>query len=143
MLERLLDSLRKMRKRGIFLTALGGVLAVISYTSRGLEPKEFPMELFGIIGATFFIYGLIVAVHNNNSLAPAIFSFRYTGNLLFSKKHLEEEDETVPRGGKFHYKQYSDYLADRRKWSGMAGSFLLAALYLLLSLASFPLMLLF
>lgn len=141
MLEKLLASLRTMRRRGIILTILGAVLAAVSYCSRGLEPIEFPMELFSLIGVTFFLYGLIVAVHNTNSLAPMFFSFRYTKNLLFSKKDLDEEDETVPRGNKFRYKYYSDYLADRKKWSGMSASFFLAAVYILLSMAMLPLIL--
>lgn len=139
MLEKLLDSLRAMRKRGIFLTILGAALAVVSYHTRGMELNELPMELFSMIAFVFFLYALVIAVHNNNSLAPMIFSFRYTKNALFSKKQLEEEDETLPRGSKFRYKYYSDYLADRRKWSGMAGSFILAAVYLLLAVATLPL----
>lgn len=139
MLEKLLDSLRVMRKRGVFLTIVGVVLAVVSYRSRGLEPIELPTELCSMIAATFFLYGLIIAVHNTNSLAPMVFSFRYTKNLLFPHKVLEEEDETLPRGSKFRYQYYSDYLADRRKWSGMAGSFCLAAVYFLLALATMPL----
>lgn len=139
MLEKLLNSLRSMRKRGIFLTILGAVLAVVSYRSRGLEPVEFPMELFSLIGVTFFLYALVIAVHNTNSLGPMFFSFRYTKNLLFPRKDLDEEDETLPRGSKFHYERYSDYLADRRKWSGMSASFVLAAVYFLLSLVMLPL----
>lgn len=141
MLEKLLESLRSMRKRGIILTVLGVILALISYRSRGLEPIELPMELFTLIGVTFFLYGLIIAVHNTNALGPMFFSFRYTKNLLFPRKELDEEDETLPRGSKFRYKYYSDYLADRRKWSGMGASFVLAAVYFLLSLATLPLIL--
>lgn len=141
MFEKLLDSLRTMRKRGVILTLLGVVLTAVSSFGRDLDVKELPMELFFVIGFVFLLYGLIVAVHNTNSLAPMFFSFRYTKNLLFPQKELEEEDETLPRGSKFRYKYYSDYLADRRKWSGMGASFLLAAVYFLLSLATLPLVL--
>ncbi len=147
MLEKVLNSLRTMRKRGIFLTALGAALAVLSYRNRGMDPAEFPIELFSMIAAVFFLYGLILCVHNTNSLAPMFFSFRYTKAKLFSRKKLnmgtmvdpDDEDHVSVDDGGFHYELYSDYLKDRRKWSGMAGSFFLAAVYLLLAVAMMPL----
>ncbi len=149
MLEKLLDSLRAMRKRGIFLTIFGAALAVVSYRARGLEPVEFPMELFSMVAATFFLYGLIVAVHNTNSLAPMFFSFRYTKAKLFGRTKMKPETLMDPNAddyvsvddGGFHYELYSDYLRDRRKWSGMAGSFFLALIYALLATATVPLIL--
>ena len=136
MLENLFNSLRTMRKRGVILTVVGAALSVVSYYSRGLELIEFPMELFSMIAIVFFIYGLFIAVHNTNAIAPAIFSFRYTKNKLFPKKDREDE-YGAPMG--FHYELYSDYLADRRKWKGMGAAFFLAAVYFLLSIAMFPL----
>ena len=143
MFEKLIDSLRTMRKRGIFLTALGAALAVFSYFSRDLELKALPMEIFSMIAASFLIYALILAVHNTNSLAPMFFSFRYTKAKFFTRKKphpgvLDPEDDdyvSVDDGG-FHYELYSDYLRDRRKWSGMAASFFLAGVYFLLSMAA-------
>lgn len=143
MLEKLLDSLRTMRKRGIFLTILGAVMAVISYRARGLEPLEFPMELFSMIAVAFFLYALIIAVHNTNAIAPMFFSFRYTKAKFFSRKKMQmgtmidpdDEDHVSVDDGGFHYELYSDYLRDRRKWTGMAASFFLATVYCLLSAA--------
>lgn len=148
MIENLLYSLRTMRKRGIFLTALGTVLAVVSYLSRDMELRGLPMELFSMISACFFLYGLIIAVHNTNALAPMFFSFRYTKAKFFTRKkaqtgYMEPDDDdyvSVDDGG-FHYELYSDYLRDRRKWSGMAASFFLAGVYFLLTMAVTPLIL--
>ena len=147
MFEKLIDSLRTMRKRGIFLTVLGAALAVFSYSTRGLDPIEFPTELFSMIAAVFFLYALIIAVHNTNAIAPMFFSFRYTKAKLFSRKKLnmgtmvdpDDEDHVSVDDGGFHYELYSDYLRDRRKWSGMAASFFLAGAYLLLAAATMPL----
>ena len=144
MFEKLIDSLRTMRKRGIFLTALGAALAVFSYFGRDLELKALPMELFSMIAASFLIYALILAVHNTNSLAPMFFSFRYTKAKFFTRKKLnmgtmvdpDDEDYVSVDDGGFHYELYSDYLRDRRKWSGMAASFFLAGVYFLLSMAA-------
>ncbi len=149
MFEKLIDSLRTMRKRGIFLTVLGAALAVFSYITRELEPLEFPMELFSVIAMVFFLYALIIAVHNTNSLAPMFFSFRYTKAKLFNRRKMDPvtrmdpdaDDYVSVDDGGFHYELYSDYLRDRRKWSGMAGSFFLAGVYLLLAMAAMLLIL--
>lgn len=146
MFGKLIDSLRTMRKRGIFLTALGVVLTGFSYISRKLDPNEIPLELFSMIALSFFLYGMIIAVHNTNAIAPMFFSFRYTKAKLFSRRKstpdvlADADDESyvpVDEGG-FHYELYSDYLRDRRKWSGMAASFALAAIYFLIALAFLP-----
>ncbi len=149
MFEKLIDSLRTMRKRGIFLTVLGAALAVFSYITRKLTPAEFPTELFSMIAAVFFLYALVIAVHNTNAIAPMIFSFRYTKAKLFSQKKMrmgtmvdpDDEDYVSVDDGGFHYELYSDYLRDRRKWSGMAASFFLAGVHLLLAMAALLLIL--
>ena len=149
MIENLLYSLRTMRKRGIFLTVLGTVLAVVSYLSRDMELRGLPMELFSMISACFFLYGLIIAVHNTNALAPMFFSFRYTKAKFFTRKKMDPvtrmdpdaDDYVSVDDGGFHYELYSDYLRDRRKWSGMAASFFLAGVYFLLTMAVTPLIL--
>lgn len=147
MLERLLDSIKVMRKRAIVLIILGAVLTGFSFFGRNLELRDLPTELFSLIAAMFFIYGLIVAVHNTNALAPMFFSFRYTKAKFFTRKKMQPEmlmdpdadDYVSVDDGGFHYELYSDYLRDRRKWSGMAGSFLLAAVSLILAIATVPL----
>lgn len=147
MLERLLDSVKVMRKRAVVLIILGVALTGISFFGRNLELRDLPTELFSLIAAMFFIYGLIVAVHNTNSLAPMFFSFRYTKAKFFTRKKMQPEALMDPNAddyvsvddGGFHYELYSDYLRDRRKWSGMAGSFLLAALFMILAIATVPL----
>ena len=148
MFGKLIDSLRTMRKRGIFLTVLGAVMAVFSYKGSKLDPIEFPMELFSMISVAFFLYALIIAVHNTNALAPMFFSFRYTKAKFFSRKKTQvgnmepDDDDYVPvDDGGFHYELYSDYLRDRRKWSGMAASFFLAGVYFLLAMAAMLLIL--
>ena len=148
MFENLIESLRTMRKRGIFLTILGAALSMVSFYNHGLELRELPTELFGMIAIVFFIFGLIIAVHNTNALAPMFFSFRYTKAKFFSRKkmqvgNMEPDDDdyvSVDDGG-FHYELYSDYLRDRRKWSGMAASFFLAGVYFLLAMAAMLLIL--
>ena len=148
MLERLLDSIKVMRKRAIVLIILGAVLTGFSFFGRNLELRDLPTELFSLIAAMFFIYGLIVAVHNTNALAPMFFSFRYTKAKFFTRKSSvqteamvdpNDDDYVSVDDGGFHYELYSDYLRDRRKWSGMAGSFLLAAVSLILAIATVPL----
>ena len=148
MFGKLIDSLRTMRKRGIFLTVLGAVMAVFSYKGSKLDPIEFPMELFSMISVAFFLYALIIAVHNTNALAPMFFSFRYTKAKFFSRKKTQvgnmepDDDDYVPvDDGGVHYDLYSDYLRDRRKWSGMAASFFLAGTYFLLAMAAMLLIL--
>ena len=144
MFENLIEALRTMRKRGIFLTILGAALSMVSFYNHGLELIELPTEMFGMIAVVFFLFGLIIAVHNTNSLAPMIFSFRYTKAKLFSRKKLnmgtmvdpDDEDHVSIDDGGFHYELYSDYLRDRTKWSGMSGSFLLAAMYTVLAIVS-------
>ena len=76
------------------------------------------------------------------------FSFRYTKAKFFSRKKTQvgnmepDDDDYVPvDDGGFHYELYSDYLRDRRKWSGMAASFFLAGAYFLLAMAAMLLIL--